>query len=518
MGWAAGVATSLAVGFCGKSLAGPDATHGQASDTDEADYIVIGGGVMGLATTWRVASAGKRVICLDASHPIRGSWGESRASHLTIEDGCLLRMGLSSQNEWLALQKDYIEHGHRGQGGSGPSSDADAAAAATVAASPWHPRSFYLRVGRVTAGPIGTLAGTLEAIRREVPGADDELADPPVVEELSAVELAGRVPQIGLVPGVEEAIFMPRDGFIMCASAALDALAWAARRAGAVIKEDEQVVGVDLTSRTVTTASGATYRYGRKLLVAAGPWTNQVLESGGLAPLPLVVSNEQTIDFGERDGWNSSTSPDGTGSNPGYSTADGMPLLSWSNAGYKGKAASGQTRYFYCVPTVAVVSEPGAEGRKTVVEHQSSTAGFKIGYHRMGPLMDNDEFRVSPAGRAGVGARHQRPGFSSAQSFEADPLALQATQEFVTHTLPGLDPSKINLLCRCLYQNTPDIQMMLGRHPSACDTKVADDVVVMCGFSGRYGLAGCRCGLLVETWRLLYCIFSFNPFAFASFV
>ena len=39
---------------------------------------------------------GAQVLLLDENHPIRGSWGSTRASHLRMEDPVLLHMGIFS--------------------------------------------------------------------------------------------------------------------------------------------------------------------------------------------------------------------------------------------------------------------------------------------------------------------------------------------------------------------------------------------------------------------------------------
>ena len=64
---------------------------------------------------------------------------------------------------------------------------------------------------------------------------------------------------------------------------------------------------------------------------------------------------------------------------------DRMPLLTWSEAGYKALAASGSNRYFYVVPHV-----------------DGGLAGVKVGFHRQGALLETDDFRLSAAGRAAL--------------------------------------------------------------------------------------------------------------------
>ena len=59
---------------------------------EEDEVVVVGGGVMGLASAYALARKGRNVTLVDANHAVRGSWGSSRASHLSMEDELLLKM------------------------------------------------------------------------------------------------------------------------------------------------------------------------------------------------------------------------------------------------------------------------------------------------------------------------------------------------------------------------------------------------------------------------------------------
>ena len=103
--------------------------------------------------------------------------------------------------------------------------------------------------------------------------------------------------------------------------------------------------------------------------------------------------------------------------------------MTWSEAGYKGVDKEGKCRYFYIVPHVAL---PG------------SLPGVKIGYHRQGALLSNqEEFIVSAEGAAAVsGFPHLRKQLVQEQDLEMDQFGLEQTQTFVRDTLPLLDPDK----------------------------------------------------------------------------
>merc|ERR1719171_678523 len=67
---------------------------------------------MGLTTAECLARAGQKVIILDQNHPIRGSWGTTRACHYRMEDTTLLKMNFFAIPHWLDLQKSYADsHG-----------------------------------------------------------------------------------------------------------------------------------------------------------------------------------------------------------------------------------------------------------------------------------------------------------------------------------------------------------------------------------------------------------------------
>jgi glycine/D-amino acid oxidase-like deaminating enzyme len=57
---------------------------------NEERVVIIGGGVMGASTAWnltsRAAEGGVSVTLIDANHPIRGSWHESRIIRAAYED------------------------------------------------------------------------------------------------------------------------------------------------------------------------------------------------------------------------------------------------------------------------------------------------------------------------------------------------------------------------------------------------------------------------------------------------
>ncbi|CAE7219846.1 soxA [Symbiodinium pilosum] len=240
------------------------------------------------------------------------------------------------------------------------------------------------------------------------------------------------------------------EGYTISVPTALHGLRWAAEAIlGKVLRN--LVVSIDRQRKTLTTKNGQSVRFS-KLVVTAGPWTNQILQGAGLRGLPMIVSNEQTVEFQPKEGA------------PSHDWSD-FPLFTWSEAGYKGRNEDGGCLYFYTTPHCPLAS--------------SGSQGVKVGFHRQGPLLDTDEFVVTPEGRA---SKDQLPNIRkelrTQQEYDWDDFSLSKIKAFLKAKMPGLDADHPIGYMRCLYQLTPDLQMIVGRHPDD------PNVVLACGFSG----------------------------------
>eukprot|EP00939_MAST-03C_sp_MAST-3C-sp1_P001310 g1310.t1 len=383
---------------------------------------------MGLASAWKIAervnvlkrenamSEEVSVELIDTNHAVRGSWGSTRASHLSIEDNVLLKMNLIAMDEWDALESDEKD-------------------------------PIRVSVGRIFAGPLGSVCAISETLLKECPS-DSRCQH----ARLTFEDVNQRWQRQIRLSDQEEGIYLPRGGFVVSVDRALDALRDAAVEAGVKISTEETVLAIDRSRKMLRTDNRSRQVPYDHLVLCAGPWTNKVLRSAkpALPLMPIVVSEEQTLDIGV---------PSDAEDNP-YDRSE-MPLFTWSEAGYKGVAENGKCRYFYTVPSTFA---PG---------------GLKIGYHRQGRLLENDEFVVSSEGSEAVeGFPHLRKEFVAEQSGRLDAFNESAVKEFVTQTLPSLDPSHILVVMRCLYQMSPDRQMILG------SLDADNDIYVACGFSG----------------------------------
>ena len=116
-----------------------------------------------------------------------------------------------------------------------------------------------------------------------------------------------------------------------------------------------------------------------------------------------------------------------------------MPLVSYSDGGY---VQTGGEYYFIVGPT----SETVLQGERKV----------KVGYHRQGDIMDNEEFQLpalSPQQRNKLvhTMSHIRKNIrtgDAAQSFDTDPFILKKARTMVRDRLEFLDEDKVSLVMR----------------------------------------------------------------------
>lgn len=140
----------------------------------QAPTLVVGGGVMGLSTATALAASGRKVILVDAAHPIRGSWGITRASHFRMEDPELLQMGLYSSRYYKQLQEQY---------------EAEARRSPDLKVEDSH---FYHCTGSAMAGPKEQIENIAVCVKKELgdlPEAQHELLSASEVEQRFPLKL-----------------------------------------------------------------------------------------------------------------------------------------------------------------------------------------------------------------------------------------------------------------------------------------------------------------------------------------
>ncbi|WP_125099664.1 FAD-dependent oxidoreductase [Leucobacter chromiireducens] len=231
--------------------------------SDQLDHIIVGGGVMGLATAWQLAARGQRVRLLERfeAHHTRGA---SHGSTRNINNAYSEEHYLTLLDEAMVLWRE-LEAGA--------------------------PAPLLGLHGLVTQGDEDTVRETHAALVAR--GADAVLLDPAdAAARWGGMRFAGPV-------------LLTREAGIGYAARALDAFAAAATAGGAVIERGARVhavlPGEQRTAVEFTDASGARRTLtAPSVIVAAGAWSRQLLAD--LVELPqLRVTEEHPAHFAPRD-------------------------------------------------------------------------------------------------------------------------------------------------------------------------------------------------------------------------
>ncbi len=222
----------------------------------EFDYIVLGlGGIGAGAAYWLARRAGRRVLGLEQFEigHVRGeSQDHSRIIRLSYHTPAYVALARQAYRAWAELEAEAGERLIIQTGG--------------------------LDLSPPGAGiPLDTYTNSMRA--NHVP-----------FEELDAREIMRRWPPFRLAEAAR-GVFHP-DGGIAPAARCNAAHLRLARAHGAMLRDRAPATAIrDLGDVIEVTAGGEIYR-GRRLVVAAGPWTNQALAHFGLR-LPLTITQEQ---------------------------------------------------------------------------------------------------------------------------------------------------------------------------------------------------------------------------------
>ncbi|KAM9861901.1 FAD-dependent oxidoreductase [Leucobacter sp. BZR 635] len=230
---------------------------------EHTDHLIIGGGIMGLATAWQLARRGERVHLIEQFEPhhTRGaSHGATRNINNAYHEGFYLDLFDEAFALWRGLEAES-------------------------------PEPLLKLHGLVTQGDEATVLASHEALTAR--GADVALLDPAAASaRWAGMRFAGPV-LVGNQAGV---------GY---AARALDAFQAAAVRDGAIIERGSRVVAIDPEAGrvrvTVADASGTTRVIeAGHAIVAAGAWSQTLLQ--GIIDLPtLTVTEEHPAHFAPRD-------------------------------------------------------------------------------------------------------------------------------------------------------------------------------------------------------------------------
>jgi sarcosine oxidase len=216
------------------------------------DVVVVGLGVVGLATSAELARRGRDVIGLDRyqiGHPLASSTGASRTIRVAYRQAHYARLALRALDRWAALASRTR-------------------------------RTILHLTGQIDLGP----ETKLERFRTVLGGLGVAF------EDLDADGLRGRMPEIATKPD-ERGMFHPDAGTVL-AEEAMAALAQTAREDGAEFDESRRAFAVELRASGVRIRTDDGAVDADVAVIAAGPWTNELLGTLGMT-LPLTPSVAQ---------------------------------------------------------------------------------------------------------------------------------------------------------------------------------------------------------------------------------
>jgi sarcosine oxidase len=233
--------------------------------TQTYDHIVIGGGVMGLATTWQLARRGERVLLLEryeAHHTNGASHGSTRNLNNAYTEECYLDLFDEASSLWRSLE--------------------------ATSANP------LLKLhGLVSHGDPERISATHDALK----------ARNAAVSILGAREASRRWSGMRF----QGDVLLAHEAGVIFAARALDALSAAAEAAGAIIRRGLRTVeinprfqGVQVTALAPshnTATHDPTHEYfADHVTVTAGAWSESLLSEIVNLP-PLTVTEEHPSHF-----------------------------------------------------------------------------------------------------------------------------------------------------------------------------------------------------------------------------
>jgi sarcosine oxidase len=224
---------------------------------DEADVLVIGLGGLGSAAAYWLARGGARVIGLERfalGHDRGASQDHSRIIRLSYHDAAYVRLAQAAYDSWAEVAAESGDQ-------------------------------LVIETGGIDIFPAA------EAFDRTAyMGAMDACGVP--YERLDAAEAMSRFPELRLAE-TTEVLFQERTG-IAAAARANAAHQRLARAHGADLREHARVEAISTEGGEVVVRAGGRTLRAAKLVLCAGPWTNDVLALLGRR-INLAVTREQVV-------------------------------------------------------------------------------------------------------------------------------------------------------------------------------------------------------------------------------
>ncbi len=227
------------------------------------DVVVLGLGGIGSGATYWLAKRGAKVLGLEQfelNHNRGESHDHSRIIRLSYVSPPYVNLAKEAYAAWASVEKDADEQ-------------------------------LVFKTGGLDIGPVGgaiPLSGYADAL-----GACDV-----AYELLNAKQIQTRWPAFTIgddIHGLYQA-----DGGIVAAERATAAHHRAARALGATLRDNAPVTNFQANGDTIELEAGGQRYRTKKLVIAAGPWSDRALKPLGVK-LPLEVTKEQAMYFKSRE-------------------------------------------------------------------------------------------------------------------------------------------------------------------------------------------------------------------------
>ncbi|HEX2266583.1 MAG TPA: FAD-dependent oxidoreductase, partial [Actinomycetota bacterium] len=224
----------------------------------DADFAVVGAGVMGAATAWALSRRGAEVVLFEQfemGHTRGSSHGRSRVFRFSYEDRMYVRMAMESLPLWRQIESE-------------------------------------------SGTPLLTILGGLDFGADLTPNVRALQQCGASFEILPVEEAIGRFQMMAL-PGRDAALFQENAGIVF-ADTAVRAFIDAGKRRGVEMLERTRVLEVEPNDdAAVVRTEGETYRV-RRAVVTAGAWVRPLLAGTGI-DVPVVPTRETVAYFDHVD-------------------------------------------------------------------------------------------------------------------------------------------------------------------------------------------------------------------------